>query len=380
MNRVILNPLYLKYFKDYNYFKDIINTIQNIRLTKIEESYLRLFVSYPHYSAYDIETNKKMQDGTSDDKLNDNAYRRAKFIVKKLEKLKLIALEREKEKYSHNKKPYSLTDTGLFYIIKSHTILSIDIQAMFRNYPNFKIFKDLLYPFIKLDTLCSENIPIDILHAISLYIQKHCSKIENFIFYTKNKNDWNGTSWNWNTEKLRKYLIDKYKYKWLENAKTKENYNQTILIFFNKKKPNEHIDIRFERDKNFGYLRNGAKKKRQKIIIPKIETFLFKFHLSKEEMIGRSFSNCYTMRSSKFVFSLLSAFTSYTLNTSLLFSKDENFIKSLETAKEDFDKFYLSIKNPYQYSLEALIAKDLWELADKKLTREIKRIIDNLSR
>ena len=82
------------------------------------------------------------------------------------------------------------------------------------------------------------------------------------------------------------------------------------------------------------------------------------------------------MRSSEFVFSLLSAFTSYTLNTSILFSKDENFIKSLETAKEDFDKFYLSIKNPYQYSLEALISKDLWELTYKRNKDDN----DNLSR
>ena len=43
---------------------------------------------------------------------------------------------------------------------------------MIRNYHDFKIFKDLLYPFINLDTLCSENIPIDILNAISLYIQQ----------------------------------------------------------------------------------------------------------------------------------------------------------------------------------------------------------------
>jgi hypothetical protein len=70
-------------------------------------------------------------------------------------------------------------------------------------------------------------------------------------------------------------------------------------------------------------------------------------HLSKEEMIGRSFSNYYTMRGSNLVFSLLSAFTSFTRNISVLFSKDENFIQSLETAKEDFDKFYLSVKNPY---------------------------------
>ena len=87
------------------------------------------------------------------------------------------------------------------------------------------------------------------------------------------------------------------------------------------------------------------------------------FHLSKEEKIGRSFSNYYTMNSSKFVFSLLSAFTNFTYNTSLFFSKDEKFIRALEDAKKDFDNFYLSIKNPYHYSLEALILKDLEEIA-----------------
>ena len=212
------------------------------------------------------------------------------------------------------------------------------------------------------------NIPKDILHAISLYIQKHCSKIENFISFVKNKNNWNEISWNWNIEKLRKYLIDKYKYEWLENAEDKEDNEHTNLIFFNKNKYSQSINIRlrFKGDKPYGYLISGTKKKKKEIPIPNIETFLIKFHFSKEEMIGRSFSNYYTMRSSEFVFSLLSAFTSYTLNTSILFSKDENFIKSLETAKEDFDKFYLSIKNPYQYSLEALISKDLWELAYKR--------------
>ena len=74
------------------------------------------------------------------------------------------------------------------------------------------------------------------LNAISLYIQKHCSKIENFISYTINNNNWGDeTEWNWDSESLREYLIDKYKYKWLENAETKEYYDPTILRFFNKK-------------------------------------------------------------------------------------------------------------------------------------------------
>ena len=116
---------------------------------------------------------------------------------------------------------------------------------MIRNYPDFKIFRDLLYPFIKLDTLCSDDIPIDILNTISLHIQKYYLEIENFISYTKNKNNWGDeTEWNWNSESLRKYLIDKYKYKWLENAETKENYDPIILRFYNENKPSEYIDIR----------------------------------------------------------------------------------------------------------------------------------------
>ena len=184
-------------------------------------------------------------------------------------------------------------------------------------------------------------------------------------YYAINKNNWGDEiEWNWNTEALRKYLIDKYKYNWLENAETKENYDQTILKFFNKNKCSQYIDIRLrlKGDKISGYLK-GKRTKKQEIIIPNIETFLIKFNLSKEEKIGRSFSNYYTMGSSKFIFSLLSASTSCTFDISLLFSKDENFIRSLEAAKEDFDNFYLSIKNPYQYSFDALIVKDLWELS-----------------
>ena len=360
-----MNPYFLECFKDYNYFKSIINNIKNIRLSKNQESYLLYFVLHPHYSAYDIKFNKK-EECEKGDVTFDISYRQTNNILNNLCKLKLIALD--KEKNSHNKKSYFLTDIGLFYIITSPTFLHIDIQDMIRNYHGFKIFKDLLYPFINLDTLCSENIPRNILNVISLYIQNHCSSIENFISFVKNKNNWHEISWNWNTEKLRKYLIDKYKYEWLENAEDKEDNEQTNLIFFNKNKCSQSINIRlrFKGDKPYGYLISGTKKKKKEIPIPNIETFLIKFHLSKEESIGRSFSNYYTMRDSEFLFSLLSASTSYTFDISVLFSKDENFIRALEAAKEEFGKFYLAIKNPYRYSLEASILNDLWEIACQK--------------
>ena len=136
-----MNPLFLEYFKDYNYFKNIINTIKNIRLSKNQESYLLYFVLHPHYSAYGIKHNKKEQDEKGDVTF-DISYRQTKNILNKLCQLKLIALD--KEKNPHNKKSYFLADIGLFYIIKSPNFLSIGIQAMIRNYPNFKIFKFII--------------------------------------------------------------------------------------------------------------------------------------------------------------------------------------------------------------------------------------------
>lgn len=102
---------------------------------------------------------------------------------------------------------------------------------MIKNYPDLKLFEILLYPFIKVETLCSPDLPINLLNQISLYIQNRYSQIENFISNIENKQDWDENILIWNQEKLRKYLIDKYKYKWLQNAEI-ESYDRKILKLF----------------------------------------------------------------------------------------------------------------------------------------------------
>jgi hypothetical protein len=64
------------------------------------------------------------------------------------------------------------------------------------------------------------------------------------------------------------------------------------------------------------------------------------------------------MTSSEFIFSILSIFHSFNIDSLLLFSKDEKFLRSLEIAKGDFNKIYQSIKNPYKYATEILISKN----------------------
>lgn len=83
------------------------------------------------------------------------------------------------------------------------------------------------------------------------------------------------------------------------------------------------------------------------------------------------------MTHSEFVFCLLAAFRSFNLDVLLLFSKDEKFIRSLEIAKEEFNKIYLSIKNPSKHSIESRLAKNFLEIF---LPREINTIDNSLSR
>lgn len=299
-----------------------------------------------------------LDDTGLDIKLNSKNYRRAKIVVKKLYNLKLIRLTSKKNyKNLRDKKFYSLTDLGLFYLFRSTNFLRINIQTIIKNYSHFKMFDDLLYPYIQLETLCLPDFPSSLLNQISLYMKEQYLKIENFICHTENKQDWNEEVWIWDHEKLRKYLFDKYKYKWLQNAEVEESFDRMTLKFFNNNKSRKnYIEIRFRGDKTSGYLIIRPKNKKEEIYA-NIKQFLIKFHFTKEESIGRAFSTLDTTMSSKFVFSLLSAFPSFNYETLVLFSKDEKFTKSLEIAKKNFYDIYLSIKNPRKYSKEARLAK-----------------------
>ena len=274
---------------------------------------MNFFVYYPHTSPYDIEPDRKMSD---DDGLriiiNTKNYRHAKIVVNKLYKLKLIESYIKKTPENRDKKYFFLTDIGLLYIIRSPDFLRLDVQAMIKNYPNLKIFKDLLYPFITLDTLCSSYIPINIKKQISVYIHGHYSKIENFIFYTENKPNW---------------------------------YNDNNLI---------------SNDKKFQDNLNTKK-------------LSIKYSSSKEDEIGKAFSPFYTVSSSEFIFQILSSFHDFTLDKLLLLSKDKKFIQSLKTAKKDFDTIYSSIKEPHANSIETRLSKTFIETF---LVRDINRISD----
>lgn len=295
-----MDPYFYQSYRDFNYFQNIIHKIKNIKLNEIQKHYMYFFVYYPHTSPYDIEPDKKMPDDDGQKIIiNTKNYRHAKIVVNKLYKLKLIDSYIKKTSKNRDKKFYFLTDIGLLYIIRSPDFLQLNVQAMIKNYPHLKIFKDLLYPFITLDTLCSSDIPINLKKQISLYIQGHYLKIENFIFHTENKSNW-------------------YEDNLITNDKKFQGYSNT---------KNSSIKCSF----------------------------------SKEDNIGKAFSPFYPSNRSEFIFQVLPSFRDFSLVKLLLLSKDEKFIQSLETAKKDFDTIYSSIKEPYTNSIQTRLSKTFIE-------------------
>ena len=106
-------------------------------------------------------------------KLNTTAYTKNKIIARQLCKLQLIDHDKIiEEKNPRKKKNYYLTELGIYYIVKRPIFLKIDIRSIIKNFPNLKIFEDLLYPFINKDTISASNFPISILILISSYLQK----------------------------------------------------------------------------------------------------------------------------------------------------------------------------------------------------------------
>lgn len=358
-----LDPYELKYYIYYIHYFNINKKLKEIKLNEIQEEYLSYFAFNSHTSPYNMALEKKINDfGVETNKLNSTLYTRAKIIVRELNKLKLISQDiKIEEKNPRNKKFYSLAELGVYYLMKRTIFLKINIQSIIKNFPNLKIFEDFLYPFINKDTICSPYFPESILIHVSSYIQKHYFKIENFFLYTENKTDWNEKRLILNEGKLQNYLIKKfkYKYKWLETAEIEQSFDGKIIKFFNISQPTNYLEVRLRQNKLLIYFKDETKKKKKTKIISNIKNFQIELSFSKEEGIDRAFSNFCRSNSFEFLSSILPAFHVFNFDTGMLFFKDKNFIKSLNKAKEEFDKICLSIKNPYEYSLKAIIQKEL---------------------
>jgi len=240
----------------------------------------------------------------------------------------------------------------------------MNFQKIIKSCPHSKIFDILLYPFIKLDTLCSLDNEYMMWINLSFYIQKYIVKIENFIARTESRSYENEVRYKWNMLKIEEHLKREYKCHWIDNAEVNQNYEGTFLKFINISIPSSTIEIRLK-ENNTGYIVIKEKiKKSKKKNMKNIQNFYNILHESREKKIGRQFSNVIEISASEFIFSIMSPFGVFNLTKSNILNHDDLFTKSLERAREVFDKTYKSIMNPKLYSVEALLKSYIFEMAN----------------
>ena len=361
-----MDPYLLKYYSDYEFYLKIDNKLKDIKLNDTQEKSLYYFAGNPYTSSYDRSKLNEEFD-TDYKKLNTTEYTKNKNIARQLCKLQLIDYDKIiQEKSSHMKKCYYVTELGIYYIMKRSIFLKINIQSMIKNFPNLKILEDLLYPFIKKETICSSNFPISILILISSYVQKQYLEIEKFILYAENKKDWEEERLIVIVDEyklknyLQNYLNKRYKdkYQWLETAHTEQNEDDnTIIKFVNIDQPLEYLKVQLLKDRIVILLINGTKKEKKPKKIPNNIPNIFQYEKlkfsSREERINSSFSNWYSLGYLEFISSILPVLKTLDYKTATLFLQDKNFIRSLNKTKKEFENIYKSINNPSKYSREA---------------------------
>jgi len=356
-------------YKTYEYFRNKIEYIKSIKINDLAKRYLIYIAHNPASYAYDIvPPNREISYNSDTDikKTNQSNYRKANIILNRLCKSKLIKLDIDsKEKDPHGKKRYSLTEDGLFFLVGSPIFLNINFQNIIKSCPNSKLFDILLSSFIKLDTLCSLNNESIMWVNLSFYIQKHYLKIENFIARTGSRSYENEFRYKWNRQKLEEYLKREYKCEWIDDAEIEENYEGTNLKFINISMPSSTIEIKLENNTGYIVIKEKKRKENNKKI-KNLQNFYNILSVSREEKIGRIFSNLIEISASEFIFSIMSPFRIFDLAKSNILNQDNLFTKSLERTRKTFDKAYNSVMNPKLYSFETLFIKGIFDIANDR--------------
>ena len=224
------------------------------------------------------------------------------------------------------------------------------IVNLIKNYSNSKIFHYLLYPFIKLETICSLEIDFGFLINICDYIINFCQKIYNTICIIEKHIKDNKKIYSWNYSKLEDFLKNKYHYDWLEHFDFEEdleneNDDEMKIKYFDSRNKNNSIEISFNKKltKGFFYSKYNKIKQRE---IPFIQDYINIKSELKKISDAKYFSAWCEPNSQDFVLFVISRYIRSFAepSTLILLSKDESFKESLRQTKERFDKLYQEIQ------------------------------------
>ncbi len=310
----------------FDYFSRLSRHLRKISFRGKQHECLLYFVDHPVSSVYRIKPNRKTKSG----------YRWAKEAVKQLHRSGLIELAGIGKHSSSN---YSLTDEGIYYLIKNtnprDTML---LQDLIKNYGNSNIFRYLVYPYIELKTLCSPKMDLNILAGLGNYLLSTFQKMDCTLLLLDNQERSEKEIYFLNYDKLEDYLRNTCHYDFINIADCEEHSDEDHIEirYFDIENNNKDVKVIFDKKNKEGYV-YSTNKKVKKCRIPLITDYLQKKIITQyDHMIGYFDAFC-SPRAEEFILSI-SSIDTYNDDVREILSNDKSFMKALKETKDHFDK------------------------------------------
>lgn len=319
--------------KYYKYFCRLCSHVKNISFRGKQASCLVYLAVHPASSAYDIKPGRRS---------NYSSYKWARLALKQLCKLKLVKIVQTQQiSEKHRSTRYLLTDEGILYLLNSTKLpYSMLMQDLFKNYHESNIFQYLVYPFMKLETLCSQKMKLNILAGVGNYLVSTLQKMGHTLELFEKEDSLDKKIYTWNYDKLEEYIRKKYKCHYLDLRYSKEDYDDAHeeITYFDIEDDGKDVKIIFDKKNKKGYvhLRNKRIKKYEN---PLIINFLNKKTVSHDEYVAGYFEAFCSPRTEEFV---LLAVQKYFIDTTdedirEILSNDKCFVEALKEFKNSFD-------------------------------------------
>jgi hypothetical protein len=322
----------------FEYFSHLRSNVRKITFRGKQVNCLVYLVEHPVSSAYDIEPGRKP---------NDSNYTWAKLTLKKLYELGLIEIVKSEQKKSnekHGSVKYSLTDAGIFYLIHNTKLpYTMLLQELLKNYHNSNIFRYLLYPYIKLGTLCSPKMDLYILSRVGNYLVSVFQKMDHTLSLLEKEVKLDNEMYSWNYDKLEEYLRNKHRYDFINLCYSEEDSDdeREEIKYFDIENNNKEVKIIFDKKSKKGYIsdRNKWVKKHE---IPLIADYLKKKIITQEEYMVRYFDAFCSPRTEEFILSIFSEKFINVADNDIqeILSNDKLFVDTFKRFKDSFDAMY----------------------------------------
>jgi len=317
----------------FDYFSRLSRHVRKISFKGKQSDCLQYLVNHPVSSAYEISPPSKT---------NESNYRWAKEVVKQLHRLGLSNLAASGK---HSSSGYSLTDEGIYYLIENTALsYTTSLQDLIKNYSSSNIFRYLVYPFIKLETLCSPKMDLNIILGLGNYLISTFRKMDSTLLLLDKQEEMEKAIYSWNYDKLEDYIRSKYHYNFINIVDCAEDSDEDCIEirYFDIENNNKDVKVIFNKKNKEGYISYTTNKKVKKNRIPLITDYLQKRTITQYDyMIGYFDAFC-SPRSEEFIKSI-STVDYYDDDIREILSKDKLFMNVLKNNKDRSVRLYEQI-------------------------------------